>query len=210
MEIKAIETRYRGNKFRSRLEAKWAVFFDTVGIKYIYELEGFKNSRGDKYLPDFYLPEEDMYVEVKPWKDGAGDGIERATRFLGNKMQTLLVLPNIPEDSTSLWHFPVFYRHPVSLKLDYKLVPFAYDSRVDKIIIDRECEDWEELLECHMNLFFFDKYPKERDEILEKLLTPPSLDASGVELFYPDAAQGCVREAFTKARMARFEWGDRA
>lgn len=32
--IRAIETVYNGYKFRSRLEAKWAVFFDAVGIKY--------------------------------------------------------------------------------------------------------------------------------------------------------------------------------
>lgn len=30
--IKAIETSYAGCRFRSRLEARWAVFFDTLGI----------------------------------------------------------------------------------------------------------------------------------------------------------------------------------
>ena len=33
MEIKAIETIYNGYKFRSRLEARWAVFFDEAGIE---------------------------------------------------------------------------------------------------------------------------------------------------------------------------------
>jgi hypothetical protein len=28
MTIQAIETVYRGHRFRSRLEARWAVFFD--------------------------------------------------------------------------------------------------------------------------------------------------------------------------------------
>ena len=32
-EIKAIETHYRGRRFRSRLEARWAVFFDFIGIE---------------------------------------------------------------------------------------------------------------------------------------------------------------------------------
>ena len=31
-EIKAIETYYKGYRFRSRLEARWAVFFDAAGI----------------------------------------------------------------------------------------------------------------------------------------------------------------------------------
>lgn len=39
--IKAIETLYNGYKFRSRLEARWAVFFDAVGSKWEYEKEGF-------------------------------------------------------------------------------------------------------------------------------------------------------------------------
>ena len=30
--IKAIETEYNGYKFRSRLEARWAVFFDALGV----------------------------------------------------------------------------------------------------------------------------------------------------------------------------------
>ena len=39
--IQAIETRYNGYRFRSRLEARWAVFFDEMGIEYEYEIEGF-------------------------------------------------------------------------------------------------------------------------------------------------------------------------
>jgi hypothetical protein len=40
-EVKAIETRYAGCRFRSRLEARWAVFFDALGVKWEYEREGF-------------------------------------------------------------------------------------------------------------------------------------------------------------------------
>lgn len=65
MEIKAIETIYNGYKFRSRLEARWAVFFDKAGIEYEYEPEGF-DIGGVWYLPDFYLPWYNCYVEIKP------------------------------------------------------------------------------------------------------------------------------------------------
>lgn len=65
-EIKAIETFYKGYKFRSRLEARWAVFFDAAGIEYEYEPEGYTLSDGSRYLPDFYLPKFRIYVEVKP------------------------------------------------------------------------------------------------------------------------------------------------
>ena len=53
--IRAIETRYKGYRFRSRLEARWAVFFDTLGVRYEYEKEGF-HLDGERYLPDFWLP----------------------------------------------------------------------------------------------------------------------------------------------------------
>ena len=41
-QIKAIETMYKGYHFRSRLEARWAVFFDTLGIPWKYENEGYE------------------------------------------------------------------------------------------------------------------------------------------------------------------------
>ena len=72
MEVKPIETTYNGYKFRSRLEARWAVFFDSAGIEWKYEQEGFTLPNGKCYLPDFYLPnvkgragDNGIYVEVK-------------------------------------------------------------------------------------------------------------------------------------------------
>lgn len=65
LDIKPIETVYNGYRFRSRLEARWAVFFDAAGIKYEYEPEGFQLEDGTMYLPDFYLPILGIYVEVK-------------------------------------------------------------------------------------------------------------------------------------------------
>lgn len=64
-KLKALETKYNGYRFRSRLEARWAVFFDEARIPYEYEKEGFVVD-GKPYLPDFYLPWFDCYVEIKP------------------------------------------------------------------------------------------------------------------------------------------------
>lgn len=69
-EIYPISTEYRGIVFRSRLEARWAVFFDFVNIPFRYE------PRVDEidfcggltfYKPDFWLIGMDMWVEVKPF-----------------------------------------------------------------------------------------------------------------------------------------------
>lgn len=59
-----IETEYKGYRFRSRLEARWAVFFDSLGIKWLYEQEGF-DIDGVWYLPDFYLVDSASFFEVK-------------------------------------------------------------------------------------------------------------------------------------------------
>lgn len=66
--ITPIQTKYRHHLFRSRLEARWAVFFESVGAPYEYENEGFELASGTWYLPDFYLREIGTYVEIKPAK----------------------------------------------------------------------------------------------------------------------------------------------
>lgn len=68
--IQPIETYYRGYHFRSRLEARWAVFFDRVQIKYRYEDQGFEyadrpGAAPVRYLPDFWLPDLNVFAEVK-------------------------------------------------------------------------------------------------------------------------------------------------
>lgn len=72
MNIKPIETNYKGIKFRSKLEAQWAVFFDECDIEWEYEPQGYKLNNGQWYLPDFLLHGInyqnhyiDLYVEVK-------------------------------------------------------------------------------------------------------------------------------------------------
>ena len=90
MTIKPIETLYRGHYFRSKAEARFAVFLDCLGVKWEYEPQGFDLGNGLKYLPDFkiynveiwdenrdkcnydtYTPKMlDIWVEVKGmWKD---------------------------------------------------------------------------------------------------------------------------------------------
>ena len=60
-----IPTRWLGCHFRSRLEARWAVFFSELGLKWNYEPEGYELPSG-RYLPDFYIPAWDAFLEMKP------------------------------------------------------------------------------------------------------------------------------------------------
>lgn len=67
--MKTIQTAYKGYHFRSRLEARWAVFFDALGLKWEYEPEGFELPFVGSYLPDFRVISPQGHVqwyEIKP------------------------------------------------------------------------------------------------------------------------------------------------
>lgn len=66
IELKPIPTRYNGYNFRSRAEARWAVLLDHVKVPWSYEQQGFDLNRFGRYLPDFWLPKQDAFLEVKP------------------------------------------------------------------------------------------------------------------------------------------------
>lgn len=63
MQLKPIETIYNGRRFRSRAEARIAVFLDTLGVAYQYEREGYDLGIIGPYLPDFDT--QHGFVEVK-------------------------------------------------------------------------------------------------------------------------------------------------
>ncbi len=113
--MKPINTFYNGNYFRSRLEAKWAVFFDELGILYQYEPEGFESESGDRYLPDFYLPEtylrgtmghneirretegKGVYIEIKP--ENFKHGTIRQAKWFTKNLVLFIGLPKY-----NLWY----------------------------------------------------------------------------------------------------------
>lgn len=64
MTLKPIETTWRGIRYRSRTEARWAVFLTTAEIAFEYEKEGYALPSGP-YLPDFWLPERKHWLEIK-------------------------------------------------------------------------------------------------------------------------------------------------
>ena len=69
--IRAIPTMYGGQRFRSRLEARWAAFFDLCEWKWTYEPDDL-----DGYIPDFKLWfRVPVLVEVKPvqWDESESD-----------------------------------------------------------------------------------------------------------------------------------------
>ena len=64
--IAPIETEYKSYCFRSRLESRWAIWMDALGIEWQYEVEGFDLGPAGYYLPDFWLPTDNFWLEIKP------------------------------------------------------------------------------------------------------------------------------------------------
>jgi hypothetical protein len=107
--IKAIETRYAGCRFRSRLEARWAVFFDHLHIAWKYEPEGFVCGPV-RYLPDFTLPghiispyASECVTEVKAVLDETS--ANKMMQFVKHANKSLLVLSDIPDHMMLGPHF---------------------------------------------------------------------------------------------------------
>lgn len=104
--MEAIETEYGGFRFRSRLEARWAVFFDEYDVDFLYEPEGFV-FRWDatpwwsqrptfQYLPDFYLPDLNMYCEVKgSWNEYDRHKTINGAYALSNEGMDVLILGDV-------------------------------------------------------------------------------------------------------------------
>lgn len=77
------------------LEARWAVFFDALDIKYLYEPQGFVTG-GRPYLPDFCLLLGDMvWAEVKPAFDADPDGVERWQSFVRERGEPGVLLTDM-------------------------------------------------------------------------------------------------------------------
>lgn len=102
--LKAIETSYKGYRFRSRLEARWAVFFSTLGARWEYEAQGYDLNGVGLYLPDFQLF-NDLWVEIKgptPTPQEIARGAALAVAANG----AVLIVSGTPGDESTLWCCP--------------------------------------------------------------------------------------------------------
>ena len=95
--IKVIETKYRGYHFRSRLEARWALFLDCMDAKWEYEKEGFVLSNGEHYLPDFWLPELNLWLEIKGQRPTKED-LDRCRLLRDDGSTAIVIFGGLPGD----------------------------------------------------------------------------------------------------------------
>lgn len=91
--IAAIPTIYKGRQYRSRLEARWAAFFDLLDWSVEYEPCDFNG-----WIPDFVINgAETVYVEVKPVSQFPED-VARKLEVSGCPSEMLIVGQSLPSN----------------------------------------------------------------------------------------------------------------
>lgn len=239
--IKAIETVYNGYRFRSRLEARWAVFFDKLGIKYEYEPEGF-DLDGVRYLPDFWLPELQYWIEVKPLPPNEKE-LEKAHRLaLASKRPVyfLLTIPQLeqPEEiedgvylkgvlTPTIWGFtPVLFPEGKDFcvlddgGLLWTLCPTCHNKQIaiwgaltcrcPLVQAQKELDMFQDMLEDAIKIGTINLQDLEEKIGKEKMEETDAAFRNFIIQKHTDQSLNpSLLEAYTAARQARFEHGEK-
>lgn len=112
--LKPIETQYKGYRMRSRLEARWACFFDALGVPWEYEKEGF-DLDGLWYLPDFWLPDADCWVEIKGAPPSLDD-LDKMSGLCRKARKRVYMFSQIPDGPEALVFIPWGPDYPAPLE----------------------------------------------------------------------------------------------
>lgn len=63
--VTSVPLTYNGIRYRSHLEADWAAMLDHLGIYFEYEPEPYRLPSRACYTPDFFIPNQRVYLEAK-------------------------------------------------------------------------------------------------------------------------------------------------
>lgn len=119
----SLPTQFNGCNFRSRLEARWSIFFNELGFRWEYEPEWFDLGNDVRYLPDFRIAYPKarggwLWFEVKPNLSGiSGADWQKLREFV--KIRDLIILDGIPACRTYIpmaWFVNPKQPYPMSLE----------------------------------------------------------------------------------------------
>ena len=85
---------------RSRLEARWAMFLDALNVRYLYEPTAISTQHGN-YLPDFLLPDYEIWVEIKPCAPTKAE-LDKIQTVAFQKKQLSLLVAGFPVKAEAL------------------------------------------------------------------------------------------------------------
>lgn len=193
--MRIIETRFDGIRFRSRTEARWAVFFKACRLRYEYEKEGFDLGGGIWYLPDFWLPELNRWFEVKG-KRPSHDELEKCRALAVESGHEVLLAVGTP-DPASEQIIRVFPHLDIEIESKdvraYRLRNWrAYPRPTD------EYQDWWQFADDHRQegIFWLDS------TVYGAACLGPHKDSSTDH--FPSIAHSATARGFNTSRSARF------
>jgi len=129
---------YKGQGFTCGTEARWATFFDALGVQWEYGSVGLGLEKAGWYGALFHLPRLRSWIEVRPWPEGLNPGEfwprhlawaqRRDCSMLFPEFERLIVLCGAPRvlASESLLGENAPYRGPVGPRM------FAYEGFVNE------------------------------------------------------------------------------
>jgi hypothetical protein len=207
-KIKAIDTVYNDYRFRSRLEARWAKFFDALGLKWEYEVEGYDLGSLGWYLPDFVVTSpygRKQIYEVKPRDSKEGE--DKLSMLVG-----LLNQSNYNYDGCVLCGDPVDF-----FKL-HNINPHAASvcPRCGRLSVGFECgvdyeEDdhlWVGCMPCDFNTPCGGGNPEEQSLVFPGIKWFPHKGWIVLNEEYVNIFMNKIFGAARSARSARFEHGE--
>lgn len=135
MSIAPLPTEYLGIEYRSRLEARWAVFLTALGLRFHYEYNGYQLPSG-RYLPDFFVPlmrrgiatfqEEEIgvFIEIKATDPPAGNSLTLCRELASAMQREVWLFAGPPDDEMFIHAFnPEHGRGPLPTVIEHVLLP---------------------------------------------------------------------------------------
>lgn len=193
LAIKPIQTEAYGRLFRSRLEARCAVFLTEMGLRWEYEPEGYELPSG-RYLPDFKVFDVKRlagfyWLECKP-----GEPTDREVQLARELAQATQAAVGF--FSTSLLD---------GYRKEYLKIKRFCDECSDRTDIPRreysDDDDWWQPISAEKGVWqFWDRYS----------VVGAELTAKGFMDLYGAQPDWCLKELYpacTAALQARFEHG---
>jgi len=178
--LKAIETVYSGIDYRSRIEARWAVVFDTLDVEYYYEPEHYELGLKNEWTDN---DEESMQEAINQcWDSEDIDHIKREAWW--KKHEKLMYLPDfwLPE-----------FKHWVEIK---GKEPNFEEIRKANLIVRRRGEPISIL---------WGNIPDPRAKLWGECTQVFGSDMNIIALLVLECGVKAVERAYTVARQVRFE-----
>lgn len=127
-----------GQWYRHETEARWASFFERLGVGPQYEMSGAKLTDGSAYRPDFYLSRLDIWAEIKSSRPPVED-CRRYAQFARDSGRMVLICVGAPSLNRNI-HIVLptpanHWRGPFALASWLPLHGLALAADVDEVVV---------------------------------------------------------------------------